>query len=180
MNEPDWNFWRDASWVLLREAVALSVSINPYALRIGQGATGKILLGIPEEIEEEFDRRLDLAHRSLGVKLPTLDGYDGAFSKIRLDEFLVWATALKWRLPNGLPRDIQRQPSTPGPKPTKLNMTKRKILDELTSGKRNVEQLKADTLDALVKEYGSSRNTASKARDKAIAQFQSLGEPNSE
>jgi hypothetical protein len=45
------------------------------------------------------------------------------------------------------------------------------MFKDLVDGRITVERLSKDTLDVLVTEYGSSPNTAGRARDEAIAEF---------
>jgi hypothetical protein len=60
---PDWAYWRHALKVTAWEAVALSLNIDPAALDLRQGMTGRLLVGLPEGAEEEFARRLSLVDR---------------------------------------------------------------------------------------------------------------------
>jgi hypothetical protein len=106
---------------------------------------------------------------------------------------ICWADVLQWCLKNkvevatGTPKDRQGDPlptapasakdrNKPGPKPKTLMKCKAKMLADLTEGRRTVEELEQDTLAALVAAYGGSPNTAKKARDEAIAEFQSYSE----
>jgi len=78
------------------------------------------------------------------------------------------------------PKAKRKQKKKPGPPPDLRNAIRDKMLSDLRSERRTVEQLDADTLDVLVTVYGGSRNTANASRLEAIALFQSSTESNSE
>jgi hypothetical protein len=54
------------------------------------------------------------------------------------------------------------------------------MLDDLQRGVRTPEQLKADKGEVLVAAYGGSRNTAMKARKRALAEYGPVRVPNSD
>jgi hypothetical protein len=95
-----------------------------------------------------------------------------------------WDDVLEW-FPEANPSataltsDRQRR-GKPGPKPKKRLQIGKKMLDDLLSAKRTSEELKSDTLEALAKEYGGSRNWAKAARDDALEQFATIQKLNSE
>jgi hypothetical protein len=62
----------------------------------------------------------------------------------------------------------------PGPKPGLRAGIAKKMLADLLSGRRTADQLKGDTLLALVAQYGGSQNTANAARQDALSQFSEL------
>lgn len=68
----------------------------------------------------------------------------------------------------------------PGPKPELRREIAAKMLDDLKSRRRSQTELQADTLSALVAEYGGSPNTADAARTLAFTQFSEFQNSNSE
>ena len=59
----------------------------------------------------------------------------------------------------------------PGRKPVLPQRLIEQMLDDLRLGRRTVEELRADTLTALVAQYGGSPNTANQARKQALEAF---------
>lgn len=94
---PDWGWWRHVPTVTLREAVALSLNIDP--------ARSLELLSFHER--REFEKRQALAKRCLGEGL---DGplnwavvhYEGAEPVVSLKAFATWAIDVDWQIPAAL------------------------------------------------------------------------------
>jgi hypothetical protein len=76
--------------------------------------------------------------------------------------------------------DADRHRKKPGPKPTLRDSLGAKMLDDLITGGRTPEELKADKLIALAYRYGGSQNTADAARGDALSRFSESQESSSE
>jgi hypothetical protein len=94
---PDWGWWRHVPTLTLREAVALSLNLDP--------ARSMELLSSQER--REFGKRQTLATRCLGE---SLDGplnsavvhYEGVEPVVRLKTFAAWSIGVEWDVPAGL------------------------------------------------------------------------------
>ena len=81
----------------------------------------------------------------------------------------VGAASAQSQSPNSASKN--RELKKRGRKPVLHESIKGRILADLASGKRSTSDVEGDTLEALCKDYGGSRNTADRARDEALAKF---------
>jgi hypothetical protein len=70
----------------------------------------------------------------------------------------------------------KRRPGKPGPEPTLRTIIANTMFDDLRSERRTPEELRGDTLAALVQQYRGSPNTAKAAREAALARFAKFAE----
>jgi hypothetical protein len=186
-NPPQWAFWRHAAKAMVWEAVSLSLGIEPRTLQIYPEARGYRLLGIPDELLIEFEGRMNLARRNLGVAF-TVDQHQcerGSSAEILLSQFRIWAMSLGLNVPSEFEAswpDATPKPERqkPGPKRKVRDGIANKMYDDLVSGRRTIEELERDKLTALVAAYGGSLNTDGLARKEAIAKFSEFQKSNSE
>lgn len=112
MNDIDWDFWRNMPNVMLWQACALSLNLNPDSLkRSGQGWMAGVGSGpyfdsrsFPNSgIEKSLHKRRELlranitsqAHFSPGrIDMNTPDNWS-----VKLIEFVAWATSIEWDMP---------------------------------------------------------------------------------
>jgi hypothetical protein len=100
---PNWTYWRIVPTVSLLEAVVLTLNVDPsmwVPLIAGGGPAG---------LAEKGYLRLDLARRCLGETLTAAKPRYGE-EQVRLKEFVPWAIALDWTLPDAL-RELGGVPS---------------------------------------------------------------------
>ena len=99
---PDWDWWRHVPTVTLREAVALSLELDPNWRR-----------ELPDSYERQsFEKRLALANRCLG---DTLHGplnfaawhYLGVEPVVRLADFAAWAVGVGLEVPPALAKLVR-------------------------------------------------------------------------
>jgi hypothetical protein len=93
---PDWEWWKHVPTVTLREAVALSLDLDP--------ARSLELRGSSER--REFEKRLALATRCYGESLEGLNrvavGYGVAAPTVKLQAFAKWAMGIGLEIPGVL------------------------------------------------------------------------------
>jgi hypothetical protein len=95
--DPDWEWWTHVPTVTLREAVALSLDLDPNRSRE--------LLNSYER--QSFEKRLALANRCLGHSLPgplnfAQSHYFDAEPVVRLAAFAAWAIGVDLQVPSAL------------------------------------------------------------------------------
>lgn len=130
--EPDWSIWAAVPTVLLWEAVALSLNIEPRTVRRPQhqwmGGPGVALLF---NESATFDDRLLVAERNLTRSgegpLRTGDLDHARRCRIDLAEFGSWARSLNWTLPVEFP---VAEVVKPAASPSAEAATTEKPLDE--------------------------------------------------
>jgi hypothetical protein len=97
---PSWDRWLNFSDLEIWEAVALSLDLDPDLLPVDWRPVGG---GPFDDCPREFCDRLQVAVRSIGdpLRITSLRVGDVVRSKVRLSEFVGWATTLPrpWSLP---------------------------------------------------------------------------------
>ncbi|WP_309683036.1 hypothetical protein [Polaromonas sp.] len=100
----DWELWAHMPKATLTEAVAVSLGIDPSAIKTRSGYA---------EPGKDFDRRLKLAcaYVSHAGPLKSLDAlppmhlmYGPATATVSLPQFAAWALSMGWELPDKFPR----------------------------------------------------------------------------
>jgi hypothetical protein len=121
MPVPNWQKWKHAYEVELREAIALSLNLTPGAFYDG------------EEYREYRDR-LFIARRNLPrIGVIRAVGYEAPVVWVALPYFAAWAQPLGWQLPIELVETIDAQasprlaPEAPETRPTPLPVTSEAI-----------------------------------------------------
>lgn len=115
----DWELWAHMPKATLREVVAVSLGIDPSALKPQRGCV---------EPGKDFEHRLKLAcafvsHvgplKSLDTLPPNHLMGGPATATVSLPQFAAWALSMGWELPERFPRmkAAPRQPTTPSPAP---------------------------------------------------------------
>lgn len=116
--EADWNTWAFLPTTTLREAVFLSLDLEPvpqgfnHALVVACARTDK---SDPIKVLREFNRRMKIACGNVKeiANSLVLRHRDIENAKVSLSKFGTWAENMKWSLPDKFPR----RPS-PAPRPT--------------------------------------------------------------
>lgn len=122
---PDWSEWRLTPWVRVWQAAALSLDIDPHAMKqsphswmVGPGH-GPIFLdeSFPSnEIKEKFDKRLRVLSANFTnpefFSLGLISGNAAGFCDVKLSEFAAWATSrsVGWEMPKELAALAQKAP----------------------------------------------------------------------
>ncbi|WP_244108874.1 hypothetical protein [Burkholderia anthina] len=104
-HKPDWDVWRDALKVTLRDAVCLSCGTNPMAVPKdwGEVFAAELLpqFSASKKVRNEISRRLQIAktHAGTGGTLPTVTGDKG--DEVYLTAFAEWAAnTMEWSVPD--------------------------------------------------------------------------------
>lgn len=94
---PDWGWWKHVPTLTLREAIALSMNLDPARSRELRGSYER----------QEYEKRLALATRCLGDSLPgplnfAVWRYEGAEPVVRLKSFATWVSGVDLEIPPAL------------------------------------------------------------------------------
>lgn len=163
---------RDRRWNLVRRCFVRAFRQNRLTAYL-------LTNGNPEPLDAAFWREPSSATLPFGTAPLGREGLNTFV--LKTNEWQDWANRASPKSPstNILSENLLTpvapigiQPNKRGPKPRKHNATKDRMIDDLRTGKTTPETLTADTGENLANQYDVSRNTATKARDKAIIEFQ--------
>lgn len=155
MSPPDWDEWLSLKDVLLWQACALSLNLDPLSMNFHPQAwmTGPGSDPIFEEDTFPSEEKRALFYKRLRVAKSNFGGassstgtsdigyYDVRGMCVRLSEFVTWALALP--TPWDMPEDLIKAPTKAKPQPPQDNLKQSRQLRQSAQEQAIVAQLKA-------------------------------------